>query len=384
MLKRMVIVVVGAGLLGACSKGSSAPPTPPAPPVPDPAKPVAIALGTYRTCALMDDGTVKCLGHNTEGELGIGAPDFDPHFDPTAVPGLTGVTSLEASEWDTCTLGQGGAVRCWGRAMYGQLGRNVPAGTTIAADPVLLSSLAGATAIAVGTSHTCALVGGTVKCVGRATANGGAVDSPDPIEVAGAGGTTAMSAGASYTCVIAGERAKCWGRNDHGELGRVTSAPYQEVTADFVSNLGTVASLSAGASHTCAVLADTTVRCWGENGSGQLGNGATSSFEITPVVVAGLSGVVAVAAGGSHTCALLQGGTVRCWGSNTCWNLGTQAGSTGSTPVSIGSVSGAVAISAGAEHTCVLTGAGVKCWGCNNSGELGRHAKTEVAVDVPF
>lgn len=381
MATRLLTAALTATFLAACSRGSSRSGPPPT----ETPRPAAIALGKYRTCALMDDGRVKCLGDNAEGELGVRTTDLDPHFDPTVVASVTAITSLDAAEWDTCAVGAGGVVKCWGRALYGQLGSNVPNGATNVADPVQLSTISGATAVAAGGMHTCVLVDGVARCVGVSYANGRVgTSSPDPLAIVGTEGATAISAGARYTCAIVAGGVKCWGTNDHGELGRDTHGVGGDPTADFVTSLGTVTAISAGTYHTCAVLLDTTVKCWGNNTNGELGNGAVSSYELTPVAVSGLSGAVAVAAGGVHTCALLHGGTVACWGSNACWNLGTQAGTGSSTAVAVGSISGATAIAAGAEHTCVLTAAGVKCWGCNGRGELGRNPKTEVPVDVPF
>src|SRR5207249_2940082 len=163
----------------------------------------------------------------------------------------------------------------------------------------------------------------------------------------------------------------------------------------------TATSVTAGGVHTCALLGDGTVRCWGQNDLGQLGNGTSdpvpnnpSTFNPTPVTVSGITTAVAISAGGWHTCALLQDGTVRCWGDNTWGQMGNGAilvsPSPGDpvtptpTPVAVTGITTAVAIEAGAfhttaiaaasgaEHTCALLQDGtVRCWGRNDDGRLG-------------
>jgi alpha-tubulin suppressor-like RCC1 family protein len=192
--------------------------------------------------------------------------------------------------------------------------------------------------------------------------------SPGPLPSSASATATAISAGAFHSCALASAGGVvCWGYNE----GFVPSA---------VSGLASgVAAIAAGGYHTCALTSASGVVCWGWNDHGQLGNGQQGCGDVycstpIPVAVSGLaSGVAAISAGGAHSCALTSAGAVRCWGGNGSGQLGDGTSTQHLTPVDVSGLgSGVAAIAAGGLHTCALTSAGgVKCWGGNKSGQLG-------------
>lgn len=333
----------------------------------------AIAVGANHTCAMTTTGAVRCWGRNLFGQLGDG--DTADATAPVAVRMDFGLAAIAAGGAHTCALTTAGAVRCWGRNLYGQLGDGT---TTDATTPIVVSS--GFAAITAGGQHTCALTtAGAVKCWGYNNygelGTGTASDSHSPTLVSGlTSGVIAIAAAYYHTCAVTTVGAvECWGKNSSGQLGDGSTDNSFTPTAVFSLTSG-VASIAAGYSHTCALTTAGAVKCWGNNYYGQLGNGNTTSAT-TPVAVSGLaSGVVAIAAGDSHTCALTTAGAVKCWGYNGFGQIGDSTTTDRSTPVPVsGLTSGVVAIAAGdGEHTCALTAAGaVRCWGGNSYGQLG-------------
>ena len=247
-----------------------------------------------------------------------------------------------------------------------------------------------ASALSAGAGHTCALLDdGTVRCWGAndlgQLGDGTTTDSSSAVPVAGLTGATAISAGVHHTCAVLGDGSvRCWGSNGNGRLGTgstggIVTEPTRVGGLDDAVGIG----IGAGGAHTCAVLEGGTVRCWGANGSGQLGDGSTVGAA-APVTVSGISTAVEVTAGNTHSCARLDDATLRCWGSNGDGKLG--AGSTGgasSVPVEVVGATGTTTVAAGLNHSCLTQADGsAACWGRNGSGRLGTGDEDGSAVPV--
>jgi alpha-tubulin suppressor-like RCC1 family protein len=190
-------------------------------------------------------------------------------------------------------------------------------------------------------------------------------------------GTVVISSGQYHTCALTtGGGIKCWGSNTFGQLGDGTGSHtnnFQPTPVEVIGLGSGVVAISSGMWHTCAVTTAGGVKCWGNNDRSQLGDG-TTTLRTAPVDVVGLSsGVAAVSAGEYHTCALTKRGGVKCWGDNLFGQLGDGTKNGSSTPVDVLELSSGVsAISAGYSHTCALPlGGGVRCWGRNDFGQLG-------------
>lgn len=327
----------------------------------------SVATGYAHSCALLADQTVRCWGGNGSGQLGDGTRSDS--FNAVTVAGLTGVQTLGAGLYSTCAITTLGAAVCWGGTDQGSTGIS---------PPVTVFGLATATGVAASGESSCALIAGAVKCWGfnytGALGTGNFVDSAIPVSVAGISNATALSGGVGHFCaLLATGSVQCWGGNFANALGHVGQVGDSALPLN-VTNITTAVAVSAGGGHSCAVLQNQTVQCWGDNTSGQLGaNPASGTNSATPLTVAGINTATNIAAGGAFSCALLSGGGVKCWGNNTSSQLGDGTVSLGGiTPVTVASVTGATAITAGLAHACALRAdQTVWCWGANAQGQVG-------------
>ncbi len=235
-----------------------------------------------------------------------------------------------------------------------------------------------------GNAHTCAVMAnGTVQCWG-ANSNGQLGDGTttarhSPVTVPKLTGVYALSTGLNHTCAATDNGVFCWGENSSGQLGD-GSTTYRlspvSVAGLAVSEGARVKDVAAGDNHSCAVLEDATVRCWGGNGSGQLGNG-TTQFSAVPVAVTGLNHAIAISAGEQNTCAVVSNGTLFCWGDNSDGDLADGTQTKRLTPVAAHGVSHVSLVSMGDDLACAVDGGALKCWGKNDDGEVGTGIKTK-------
>ena len=341
---------------------------------------VQVVAGTAHSCALSSFGSVKCWGHIDFGNGKVGPI-------PTEVPGLsTGIVALASGASHTCALTKVGAVKCWGSNLSGELGNKTKIDSQKPVEVIGFSK--DVIGIAAGWSHTCAVTkAGAVKCWGHNGAgqlgfektieeelNGLESTSTVPVQIAGLSSSVReVTAGMQHRCALLEDSTvRCWGWNSRGQLGNGTTE--RSTRPVRVQGLADVKAISAGLSHTCAVTKLGGIKCWGMNAVGELGNNDTTNSE-TPVDVYGLSkGVTILASGLHHNCAILDSGRVKCWGHNTFGQLGYGGTQPGLTPVEVNALPpGVTSIAGGISHTCAVTRlGGVMCWGANSEGELGK------------
>lgn len=386
-----------------------------------------------RSCALRSDGTLKCWGKNSLGQLGLG--DLQHRGDKPGQMGLSlpalafgagaRVRSFGLGFEHACAVLDDGRVKCWGSNYAGQLGVGdllgrgpLPNQMGDALPAVNLGTGRTAKMVVAGTGHSCAILdNNTLKCwgqnavgqlgLGDAKDRGGAAgDMGDALPVVdlGTGRTAkAIAAGEAHTCAILDDDSlKCWGLGNNGRLGRSDGDTSQRGNeagemgdALLAIDLGTgrhAVAVGAGKEHTCAVLDNGTLKCWGKGTSGQLGQGNGAEIgnqnnemgdKLTPADLGAGRTVKRLATGWEHNCVLLDDNLLRCFGANAEGQLGpttsspwgNQANEMGANLpiVMLGAGRTAMIVTAGEEHTCALLDDGrVKCWGKNDLGQLGQ------------
>jgi cysteine-rich repeat protein len=358
-----------------------------------------ISVGENQICSILRSGDVRCWGDTSNsGLLGYGNDidigDDEPPFTAGDVNIGGAVTQIATGGIHTCALLDNGAVRCWGNNVNGQLGYATPGNIGDNESPASAGDvpIGGAVAqLAAGVLHTCALlIDGNVRCWGRSlegqlgygnTLTIGDNETPANAGNINLGGAAIqIAAGDDHTCVILDNNAvRCWGRGFSGALGygNISNIGDNETPASAGDvNLGGVAvQLTAGGFHTCALLDNGAIRCWGDSGGGQLGYGNTTDIgdNEAPAAAGDVSlggSAIQVAAGDFHTCALFTTGDLRCWGLANQGQLGygnidnigdNELPSTAGF-VPAGGVS--LQVDTGGFRSCAVLNTGtVRCWG---------------------
>jgi len=340
-----------------------------------------VAAGDMHSCAWAK-GKVQCWGQNRQGTLGVGS-EVETVKRPKPLRGLADARQIVLGHDFGCALRANGEVHCWGRNTQGQLGDGT---TKRRASPGRVETVDKATAVAAGAVHVCALrPDGSVQCWGSNNygqlGDGTKERRPTAVTVKGLSGKVAqLACGQFHTCaVLTDGQVACWGWNESKQLGR--EKPSRVPTPVVVVGLTDASQLALGAGHSCAVTSAGTVRCWGDNSQGQLGQQRTGLPPRTePTRVAALKDVVDLQAGNAHTCALTKAGRLHCWGSNDRGQLGAAKGvPMVDLPQSV-ELTGVTALAAGAYHTCAMTPERVHCWGHNGFGQLGDGSRTDRAA----
>ena len=370
------------------------------------ARAATVAAGEAQSCAISAAGALSCWGGDGNGGyLGTGSTLRDT-ADPQPVAGMgSGVTHVYSTgsgdgvASTTCAIKSGGAW-CWGANGSGQGGNGT---TTKELAPRQVSGLgSGVTDISVNTSRACAVHNGAAKCwgaslLGDGTSNGSSVpvipkfrpqgqhtyppgggDTVTPLD----SGVTSVAAGWRHVCAIWNGQVVCAGDNTNGQLGYSAddfnySVTYRYHMRPLSEPLTNPVKLAAGSDMNCALLQNGSVWCWGFNEAGRLGRGSTSTADDDddPAQVIGLdSGVTDIAANGGHVCAA-KGGIAYCWGDGQVGKLGdgpaSPHGNDTGTPVQVKNLTGITSLAVSGGHTCAASGGATWCWGGNGHLQLG-------------
>ncbi len=358
-----------------------------------------IAAGYRHTCSLLSSGKVRCWGDGEQGRLGYGNTVYIGDNETPASAGDVNVggdvVQLTAGGYHTCALLSNGKVRCWGWGQYGEDGNGFIVGDNETPASVGYVSIGGdVKQLAADEHNTCALLSnGKVRCWGYnfygqlGYVNTSNVSNPSSAGDVNIGGDVKqITVGSYHACaLLSNGKMRCWGYGGRLGYGNANNIGDDETPASAgdVNVGGDVRQMAANSSHTCALLSSGKVRCWGYNAFGQLGYG--NPFPIgdneTPSSVGDVSiggDATQLAAGESHSCALLSTGKVRCWGLGINGQLGYgDANNIGDIelPATAGDISiggDAIQITGGQYHTCALLSNGnMRCWGGGNSGQLG-------------
>lgn len=324
---------------------------------------VEIEAAAQMTCSRHRDGTVRCWRDTPTEPEGRA-----PHFSPRRLEGVSDASELFVAGWEVCARRAAGAIVCQpSRDLDDGNGAQPPRVTARHKDPtsqkLIRAWLANAQQTVTARFNTCPtcpwvthcalLDEGELVCWGDA----GGAQVPTGLEK-----VVAIAAGQSHLCaILPGGSVRCVGRDDAPRARK----PDEPIPNVVIAGITDAVEIDAGLSHTCVRHQRGTVSCWGENYSGQLGDGTTTR-SASPRAVPGLTDVVELDAGLAHTCARLSDGGVRCWGWGESGQLGVEEpmGRPSASPVSVVGVADAVEVKAGFTHTCARSRDGsVRCWG---------------------
>jgi alpha-tubulin suppressor-like RCC1 family protein len=406
-LASVVALLLGAGLLATTT-------APPAGASTTLTGVLQVVAGGEHGCARLSGGVVRCWGYNNEhqlgnGTVGSGSSVAVPVLNPAGNTNLTGVTQVAAGADHTCALLNTGRISCWGENTWAQLGDGTNTPRSL---PVMVVGINNAIQVTAGAFHSCALLQTKqVRCWGGNTSaqigDNSSTGRPTPVAVravSGAGNVTnvtQISAGWYHTCArLTTGQVRCWGYGVSGQLG--IGGWFGGLRPSIVRAVGTsnspltgVSTLVGGFSHTCARLANGQARCWGANGSSQLGNLATANKN-RPVAVraaagaGNLTGVAQAVVGYNFSC-FRTGANVRCLGDGSVGQLGTGDQTNSRRPVfvrnpadtaKLGSIT---QIAGGYGFACArssLAGGTAYCWGYNSRGQVG-HGTSDEEILLP-
>ncbi|UXR65995.1 hypothetical protein EZJ49_07005 [Bdellovibrio bacteriovorus] len=347
-----------------------------------------IARGTSHACGITTTGVLKCWGKNDYAQMGTGSTSpAATTFAPTELDAGVLYKDVTAGAYHSCAITTDNDLKCWGtNSSLQALGTGAsPVAITVVDSGVEYRQ------VSAGSSHTCAItMDDKLKCWGYNASgqvgDGLGVGNSAVTVIDAAVSYSSVSAGGGHTCAITKSEShlKCWGGGDYGELG--TNSTAKMLVPTLVSDAG-YAAVSAGVVGTCGLQSSGVMFCWGENSSGQNGDGMASLSSVPIVVDSGEKYQLMDAGILYHVCGITTAGVLKCWGNNGNGQVGDKSTVTKSFPVEVDRGVKYKAVSPGNYHTCGITVDGIlKCWGANGTSKrLGdgetTHRSTPKAVN---
>ncbi|NMO18014.1 hypothetical protein HPC49_14790 [Pyxidicoccus fallax] len=349
-----------------------------------------VASGAYHSLFLKKDGEVWAWGQNVAGQLGTGSTSSTPQPQPGKVNGLPAIKAIAAGIAHSVALDVSGNVWVWGQNASGQAGLGTAGGTVLV--PTKVAALSGIKSIAANGNFSLALgEDGRLWAWGQNTSGqvgtgATSVSVATPTVVQGLPTLQSMVAGVNHVLALDGDgKVWGWGQNTSGQVG-TGSTSTTVLTPTQVTTLPRAKALAAGVGHSLVVDEQFgNVWAWGQNTFGQVGTGSTSSTPVlAPTPVSGVFAVTAIAAGHNSSLVIIGNGIVVAWGHNAFGQLGNGTTVNSASPVNVTGLSNAKAIAAGAQHALALRpGCPVWAWGNNGQGQLGTGTTSTAATTAP-
>ena len=357
-----------------------------------------IATGVTHACGVRSGNFAYCWGDNNNGEAGIGIYSATLNLEPLGSIGNFPITQVATGQYFTCGIDTSNAAYCWGDGDSATLG-NGDAGDNV---PTPVGGVEHYKQISAFANTVCAVEEGAsdqqVQCWGSNEhgqagigSAGALINTPTNVTVGG-GTFSSVSVGPTHTCALkATGIAWCWGQNDSGQVGNGTHGGDVVNPPAGVAGGHNFIAVTVGKKVSCGIDASNKGWCWGVNTYGQLGNGSFGGESDSPGALSMVATFTTIAAGWFHVCAIEVAATHRafCWGANDQGEIGNGGVSDVNKPTAVTPTNGFASIAAGFNTTCAVTTGNIPyCWGEGDNGQLGNGTlnlinKNPVAVAIP-